>query len=118
LAPGADTNPKNDAMIRFFLRMLGLFSLAAAFILVIYDGTKSIASNAVVLTSVRALWDTLSAGSLASLRPLIEQNTVPYLWDPVVTTFLSWPSWAVLAVLGIVLIVLGRKRKPLIGYAR
>jgi hypothetical protein len=118
MAPGASANPENTVMIRFFLRVIGLFSLAAAFILVIYDGTKSIASNAVILTSVRALWDTLSAGSLASLRPLIEQSAVPYLWDPVFTTFLSWPSWAVLAVLGIALIVLGRKKKPLIGYAR
>ena len=105
-------------MIRFFLRMVGLFSLAAAFILVIYDGTKSIASNTVILTSVRSLWDTLNAASLQSLQPLIEQNLLPYLWDPVITGFLSWPSWAVLAVLGIVLIVLGRKRRPLIGYAR
>lgn len=105
-------------MIRFFLRMIGLFSLAAAFILVIYDGTKSIASNAVILTSVRTLWDTLNAGSLARLQPLIEQTIAPYLWDPIFTGFLSWPSWAVLAVLGIVLILLGRKKKPLIGYAR
>jgi hypothetical protein len=118
LASGAGTNPENTVMIRFFLRMIGLFSLAAAFILVIYDGTKSIASNAVILTSVRALWDALNAASLASLQPLLERSAVPSLWDPVFTTFLSWPSWAVLAVLGIVLIVLGRRRKPLIGYAR
>ena len=29
-------------MIRFFLRLLGLLCLAAAFLLIIYDGTKSI----------------------------------------------------------------------------
>ena len=106
------------AMIRFLLRMIGLFSLAAAFILVIYDGTKSIASNAVLLTSVRTLWDTLNAASLQSLRPLIEDTATPYLWDPVFTGFLAWPSWAVLAGLGVVLILLGRKKRPLIGYAR
>ncbi|MGE0563285.1 MAG: hypothetical protein AB7O50_02105 [Pseudolabrys sp.] len=105
-------------MIRFLLRMIGLFGLAAAFILVIYDGTKSIASNTVLLTSVRTLWDTLNAASLQNLRPLLEQKATPYLWDPVFTTFLSWPSWAVLACLGVALILLGRKKRPLIGYSR
>ena len=32
-------------MIRFLLRFIGLICLAAGFILLIYDGTKSIAGN-------------------------------------------------------------------------
>jgi hypothetical protein len=32
--------------------------------------------------------------------------------------FLAAPSWCVLGVLGILFILLGRKKKPLIGYAR
>jgi hypothetical protein len=105
-------------MIRFFLRLLGLMSLAAAFILVIYDGTKSIAANAVLTTSVRALWDAINAASLQNLRPLIENNLGTWAWDPVFSGFLTAPSAAVLGVTGIVLIVLGRKKRPLIGYAR
>jgi hypothetical protein len=31
---------------------------------------------------------------------------------------LNAPTWVVLGVLGIVLVLLGRKKKPLIGYAR
>jgi hypothetical protein len=31
---------------------------------------------------------------------------------------LSAPSWAVLGVVGILFLLLGRKKKPLIGYAR
>jgi hypothetical protein len=31
---------------------------------------------------------------------------------------LAAPAWSVLAVFGILLLLLGRKRKPLIGYAR
>jgi len=105
-------------MIRFFLRFLGLMCLAAGFILVIYDGTKSIAGNAVAITTVRMLWDTVNAASLAALRPLIEGNLGALAWDPVFTTFLQAPSWAVLGVLGILLMVLGRRRRALIGYAR
>jgi hypothetical protein len=49
-------------MIRFFLRFIGLICLAAGFILLIYDGTKSIAGNRLFLTSVRTLWVSLGPG--------------------------------------------------------
>ena len=51
-------------------------------------------------------------------RPLIQPYANGYLWDPVMVGFLSAPSWVVLGTVGIVLILLGRKKKPLIGYAR
>ena len=58
-------------MIRFLFRFLGLILLAAAFILVIYDGTKSIAGNSLSLTTVQALWELINPASLAKLKPLI-----------------------------------------------
>ena len=70
-------------MIRFLLRFIGLLCLAAAFMLVIYDGTKSIAGNGLSLTSVRALWELINAGSLARLEPLIRPYAGGLLWDPV-----------------------------------
>jgi hypothetical protein len=105
-------------MIRFLLRFIGLVCLAAAFILVIYDGTKSIAGNALSLTSVRALWEFINAGSLARLEPLIKSYAGGLLWDPVTVTLLSAPAWGLLGGFGIVFILLGRRRRPLIGYAR
>lgn len=105
-------------MIRFLFRFFGLLCLAVAFVLVIYDGTKSIAGNNLYLTSVRALWDLINAASLANLKPAIVPYANGVLWDPVMVTFLAAPSWVVLGVLGIILILLGRKKKPLIGYAR
>ncbi len=105
-------------MIRFLFRFFGLICLAAAFVLVIYDGTKSIAGNNLFLTSVQTLWDLINAGSLARLKPLIQSYGHGVLWDPVMITFLAAPSWVVLGVLGIIFVLLGRKKKPLIGYAR
>jgi len=105
-------------MIRFLFRFLGLICLAAAFILVIYDGTKSIAGNHLSLTTVQALWELINAGSLAKLKPLIEPYAGGLLWDPGIASILAAPAWGLLGVVGILLLVLGRKKKPLIGYAR
>ena len=105
-------------MIRFLLRFIGLICLAAGFILLIYDGTKSIAGNRLFLTSLRALWELINASSLAKLEPTIQSYAGGYLWDPVMMTILSAPSWGLLGGLGIILLLLGRKKRPLIGYAR
>jgi hypothetical protein len=105
-------------MIRFLFRFIGLISLAAAFILVIYDGTKSIAGNSLSLTTVQALWQLINAGSLAKVKPLIDHYAGGLLWDPVMVSILAAPAWALLGLFGILLLILGRKKKPLIGYAR
>ena len=105
-------------MIRFLFRFIGVLCLAAAFILVIYDGTKSIAGNNLYLTSVRALWELINAGSLAQLKPQIQSYANGVLWDPVMVSLLAAPSWSVLGIFGIIFVLLGRKKKPLIGYAR
>src|SRR5258708_379092 len=105
-------------MIRFLFRFIGLICLAAAFILVIYDGTKSIAGNSPFFTSVRALWELIHAASLAKVRPMIEHYAGGLLWDPGMTSVLAAPSWALLGGLGILFLIFGRKKKPLIGYQR
>jgi hypothetical protein len=104
-------------MFRFLFRFFGLIFLAAAFILVIYDGTRSIAGNAFAFTNVRDLWATIHSASLAAAQPAVERS-VPWLWETVLVPVLIAPSWLFLGVLGIVLILVGRKKKPLIGYAR
>ncbi|HKA76385.1 MAG TPA: hypothetical protein VKD19_04705 [Pseudolabrys sp.] len=105
-------------MIRFLFRFFGLLCLAAGFILLIYDGTKSIAGNRLFLTSVRTLWELINAGSLEKLKPMIESYAEGYLWDPLMVALLAAPSWSVLGGFGIIFLLLGRKKKPLIGYAR
>jgi hypothetical protein len=105
-------------MIRFLFRFLGLILLAAAFILVIYDGTKSIAGSSLSLTTVQALCGLINPGSLAKLKPLVEPYAGGLLWDPVTVSILAAPAWSLLGIAGILLLLLGRKKKPLNGYAR
>jgi hypothetical protein len=104
-------------MIRFLFRFLGLLCLALAFILLVYDGTKSIADQRIYITSVTDVWVAVHEASLTQLRPLVERLSV-WLWDPVTVKVLKAPSEFVLAVIGTVLILIGRKKRRLIGYAR
>jgi hypothetical protein len=104
-------------MIRFVFRLFGLMCLAAAFVLVIYDGMRSMASNAVALTSVSEFWDMMQSTGTQNFQRLTEQY-LPGVWDTVMVPVLSAPSWAFLGVIGILLMILGRKKRPLIGYAR
>jgi hypothetical protein len=104
-------------MIRFLLRFIGLLSLALAFIFLVYDGTKSIADQRLYITRVAEVWATLHETSLPQLRPTLE-GLAPWLWDPVATTVLNAPTAVVLVIFGTILVLLGRKRRPLIGYAR
>jgi hypothetical protein len=105
-------------MIRFLFRFAGLLLLALAFILVIYDGMKSIADGGIFLTRVVQIWGDVHTASLQSFQAWIERYTSTDFWRFAVGPVLEQPASAVACVLGILLIVLGRKKKPLIGYAR
>jgi ABC-type phosphate transport system permease subunit len=104
-------------MIRFLLRFVGLLLLALAFIFVIYDGMKSIADRTFYATALSQFWNEVHGSSLQALQGAIERLS-DTLWSLAVAPILNQPAAAVFAVLGTVLIVLGRKKKPLIGYAR
>jgi hypothetical protein len=121
---GADTsNPApltrdGSPMFRFLFRFLGLWILAAGFIFFVYDGTKSIAGKAFYVTKLGDAWNTVHSTSLQLLQPAIERHVAVWLWDPVMLSILTAPTWLVLGIVGMLLIALGRKKKPLIGYAR
>jgi hypothetical protein len=105
-------------MIRFLLRTLGLLFLASAFIFLVYDGTRSIAANTLVYSKADEVWSLVHAASLQQLQPWTEQHAPRWMWDPVVTTILRAPAAVVLGTAGAILILLGRRRRKLIGYGR
>ncbi len=104
-------------MIRFLLRFLGLMLLALAFIFVIYDGMKSIADRTLHLTALSQFWTDIHQSSLQAAQASVER-TSEALWNLAIMPVIEQPAAAIFAVLGVILILLGRKKKPLIGYAR
>jgi hypothetical protein len=112
-------NHDDLAMIRFFFRFIGLLCLALAFVLLVYDGTKSIADQTFYVTSVEAIWSNVHQSSLSALQPAVEKIMGPAPWRSVIKPYvLDAPMWAALGILGAILILFGRKKRKLIGYAR
>jgi hypothetical protein len=104
-------------MIRGFFRLIGLLLLAGGFIFLVYDGARSIADQAVRLTKLGEFWNDIHQASQQAVRTQLEASA-PWLWDHAVKLILNQPAFAVLAVVGILLMVLFRPRRPLIGYSR
>lgn len=101
-------------MIRFLFRFTGLWLLAGAFVGLVIDGTRAIASSRIIFTPLSETWSALHPASLESL-----QKAAPaWLWDPVMTNLLAAPFWVHLGVLGLLFLAIGRHRRAtLIGYS-
>lgn len=117
-APRLVDNRIAHPMIRFILRFFGLLILAAAFVFLVYDGTKSIGANAIYYTKAKDMWSSIHQGSREAAETWVTQKAPAWVADPVMRTLLDQPTWLIFGALGAVMILAGRKKKPLIGYAR
>ncbi len=96
-------------MIRFLLRFIGLCLLATAFVFFVYDGTKSIANQHLVYIEVeRGLGDGRSEQPQPGAE-LAEAKSAVGL-GPLRAAAFDLPTWAVLAIVAMILILLGRKK--------
>jgi hypothetical protein len=68
------------------------------------------------VTRLGEFWNDIHQASQQAARAYIEASA-PWLWD-LVKLVLNQPAFAVLAIAGILLLVLFRPRRPLIGYSR
>jgi hypothetical protein len=104
-------------MIRGFFRLVGLLLLACGFIFMVYDGARWVADQTLQFTRFGQFWNDIHQSSQQAFRASLEA-TAPWLWNGFVKVVLDQPVFAVLGVLGILLMLLFRPRKPLIGYSR
>src|SRR5215470_6049805 len=104
-------------MIRGFFRLIGLLLLAGGFIFMVYDGARWVADQNLRFTQFGQFWNDINQSSQLAFRTWVESKA-PWLWTGVVRVVLEQPAFAVLGVVGILLMILFRPRKPLIGYSR
>lgn len=98
--------------LRFILTFTGLWICALALLALVLDGVRSIAANTLVVKSLGEVWYMLDVASLNLTQAVIQRNVHPLLWDPVLQWILTLPAWLVAGILGLLLLYLGRKRRP------
>jgi hypothetical protein len=103
-------------MLRFLARALGLLLIAAGFVGLVFDATRSIANSTVSFTPLGELAFTLFPRSFPLLEPAITRHVHPWLWDPVLLNVLLLPAAVVGFVLGAALLWIGQKPVEPIGY--
>ena len=104
-------------MIRGFFRLVGLLLLAGGFVFMVYDGARWVADQTLRFTRFGEFWYDMNQSSQKAAQAWVESHA-PWLWNGVIRILLDQPVFAVMGVAGILLMLLFRPRKPLIGYSR
>ena len=104
-------------MIRGFFRLIGLLLLAGGFIFMVYDGARFVADQTLRFTRFGQFWNDIHQSSQPRSRPG-SRAMRPGSGTVSIKFLLDQPVFAVLGVVGILLMILFRPRKPLIGYSR
>ena len=97
--------------MRLIFRVIGTWLIAMALILLIIDGTKSLAANALITTSLRESWTGLHAASLGAVEHFLSDRMFEALLVPGFNALLSLPGFAVIGVPGLLLAFAGRSRR-------
>ena len=104
-------------MIRGFFRLMGLLLLAGGLSSWSMTGPAGSPIRPCVSTRFGQFWNDVHQSSQQAFHVWME-GKAPWLWNSVVRVLLDQPVFAVMGVLGILLMLLFRPRKPLIGYSR
>jgi hypothetical protein len=103
-------------MLRLLARFAGYWLLAVMLVVAIVDGAKSMAASELVLTSVADAWQAMRDFGADGAAPA-PTGALSWPLDALVAWLLSTPAFAVLAIIGILLLVVGRKRRD-VGFGR
>ena len=99
-------------MIRFLFRFLGYWLLAGALVAAIIDGSRSIAASALITTSFGQHFHQLAPALQIRLQFGIQNNLgLPWLWDVVFVNILTLPAFAVLGILALIFLMIGRRKR-------
>lgn len=102
--------------MKFLARTLGLLLVAAGFVGLVIDGTRSIVNNALSFAPVGGVLNVVVPGGVPGLETRLAQRAYPWLWDPFLTHLIQVPASLTGFLLGALLLWLGQKPLEPIGY--
>ena len=113
IGPVHISNTSTFSMIKFLFRALGFLLLCGAFVVFIYDATRSMAASSLMSITTAEAWKLFHPGSAQRLQLLIQGGAEQRSWEPVAETVLDAPAFVVVGLVGAILILLGtRNRRP------
>ena len=102
--------------MKFLARSVGLLLVAAGFVGLVIDGTRSIVNHTVSFVSISGAAGTLFPGGPTGFEGQLSARTYPWLWDPFVSQLLQLPASVTGFLVGALLLWLGQKPLEPIGY--
>lgn len=103
--------------MRFLFRLAGFLLLAAGFVSLVIDGARAIADDNPAFTHLGPVLARLMPGFYPRIEPLAVEKVGPYLWDPVLVNLFEAPAFAAAALLGALMLWIGRKPPEPIGFS-
>jgi len=106
----AETVEPDERITVVIGRIIGTLLLLAAVAAAGYEALAALQSGGWRPIALGELWYKLHSASLNGAQAGIQRYIAPWLWEPVITTVLLWPGWAVFGVPGAALLWLCRAR--------
>lgn len=98
--------------MKFLFRLLATWFVGIALVLIVIDGTRMLAANAFLFTSLAETWAAIHASSLAGLQHAVETGLHPAIWQSLLKPLLDLPGWLIFGLPGLVFAFAGSKRSP------
>jgi len=102
--------------VKFLARGLGLLLVAAGFVGLVIDGTRSIVNNHISFTTIRSLVEMISPGALSNFQAHVAERLSPWVWDGILIPSLQLPASVTGFLVGAFLLWLGQRSMEPIGY--
>ncbi len=99
--------------MRMVLRAFGLFLICLALGIGVKDLYQWYQTTDFVLTDLGSVWYWCHPSSLQLLEPAVTRYLSPFLWDPIAVSVLLYPVTSVFGLVGLVLVLLTRKKTRL-----
>lgn len=95
--------------MKFMLRIFGTWFLGLALVLIVVDGVKTLATQAVTVTSLAEMWGGLHATSWTAVSEAVVAFFTTLSAQQVALNVFGWPGWVIFGCAGLVFLLLGRQ---------
>ena len=99
------------------LRFIAAAFLLVAVIALVQDGTRTMAGQGVVTTSVGEYWARTAPNTLKAAQAAVQRYSHAIVWNVLIAPILRIPGWMLLGALGLLLAFAGRRRRRVNIYA-